>query len=289
MLLVMKTLAYRIYRKIIYFFRRIYVSAAPMRGALTHEKRPVRVIVSLTSYPERFSHIHIALKSIMLQTMKPDKIIVWLDDDVDRAQLTPRMLALEKYGIEYRSMPGDFKPHKKYFHAMQEFPDDIIVTVDDDQIYSRDMIETLIKTHERYPDAVCARRVHKMTKNPDGTIAPYNEWLGEYCGCDKPSHALVATGVGGVLYPPHCLYEKAFDTELITRLCLKADDIWLKFMELLNGTRVVWAPCRVPMPCLLEKEQGTSLRSENVGRNRNDAYFSMVRDYFNVQADAFEI
>ena len=283
----MKRLIYRSYRKIAYILRRIYVYAAPKKYALNRKKRKTRVIVSLTSYLGRFAHIHIALKSIMLQTVQPDKIIVWLDEDVTRDMLTPKMLELEQYGIEYRAMPGDLKPHKKYIHAMREFPDDIIITVDDDLIYAKDVIESLLRTHKRYPGAVCARRVHKITKNANGGIAPYNDWLGEYCGCDVPSHILLATGVGGVLYPPHCLYEKAFDENLITELCLKADDIWLKFMELLNGTYVVWAPCKIPMPDLIEKKQETSLKSENVAQNRNDEYFSNVKNYFNVQADAF--
>ena len=289
MLLVMKKLTYRIYRKIHYILRRIYVHTAPNRYALSQHGRKTRIIVSLTSYPGRFAHIHTALKSIMLQTVQPDKIIVWLDEDVTREQFTAEMLALEQYGIEYRPMSGDLKPHKKYFHAMQEYPDDIIITVDDDLIYAKDVIESLIKTHKRYPKAVCARRVHKITKKPNGEIAPYNEWLGEYCGCDTPSHALVATGVGGVLYPPHCLYEKAFDEKLITELSLKADDIWLKFMELLNDTPVVWAPCKIPMPDLIEKEQATSLKSENVGKNKNDIYFMNVQNYFHVYTDVFEL
>lgn len=283
----MRNLIYRIYRKLAYILWRIYVYTAPLKDALNHEERKTHIIVSLTSYPGRFAHIHTALKSIMLQTVKPDKIIVWLDEDVERDKFTPKMLELEQYGIEYRMMPGDLKPHKKYFHAMQEYPDDIIITVDDDLIYPKDVIESLLKTHERYPKAVCARRVHKITKKPNGEIAPYNDWLGEYCGCDTPSHTLVATGVGGVLYPPHCLYEKTFDEKLIMELSLKADDIWLKFMELLNGTYVVWAPCKIPMPDLIEKEQKTSLKSENVGQNRNDVYFTKVQNYFHVQAEAF--
>lgn len=285
----MNRTVYRIYRKVKYLARRIYVLTAPKRYALNSGERGERIIVSLTSYPGRFAHIHTALKSIMLQTIKPDKIIVWLDEDVQRELFTAKMLELEQYGIEYRTMPGDLKPHKKYIHAMLEFPEDIIITVDDDLIYAKDTVETLIKTHERYPNAVCARRVHKITENTDGRIASYNDWIGEYCGCDTPSHELIATGVGGVLYPPHCLYEKAFDEKLITDLSLKADDIWLKFMELLNGTHVVWAPCKIPMPDLIEKEQATSLKSENVGQNRNDVYFAKVQNYFNVRTEDFNI
>ena len=284
----MKRLSYRIYRKFIYLLRRIYVFSAPKRNALNSTHRKTDVIVSLTSYPARFPFIHITLKSMMLQSMKPDRIIVWLDKDVDQSRLTPKMRALERYGIEYRYVK-DLRSHKKYFYVMQEFSDSIIITIDDDVIYPKDVIKSLMDTHERYPDAVCARRVHKITKNVDGTIAAYNDWLGEYCECDTPSHALIAVGVGGILYPPHCLYEKVFDEELIRKLCLKADDIWLKFMEVLNGTYVVWTPCKIPMPELIEKAQETSLNSENVGQNMNDVYFANMQKYFDVQSDDFHI
>ena len=40
---------------------------------------------------------------------------------------------------------------------------------------------------------------------------------------------------------------------------------------------------------LIEKEQETSLRSENVTQNRNDVYFANVQSYFHVQTDAFDI
>ncbi len=284
----MKRFLYRIYRKIAYFFRWIYVLAAKKRDALNHENRDKLIIISLASYPARFGSIHLMLKSIMLQTMKPDKIIVWLADDaVDH--ITAKMRELEKYGIEYRSVRGDLMPHKKYFYAMQEFPNDIIITVDDDSIYFADTIESLVKTHEKYPKAVCARRVSKMTKNPDGGIAPYIKWIGEYTGMTVPSHSLVPTGVGGVLYPPHCLYEKAFDEELIRKLCLKADDMWLKFMELLNGTKVAWAPCKIPVPKPIEKEQVQCLTNENVGKNSNDVYFANLQSFFNVKDEEFEI
>ena len=43
------------------------------------------------------------------------------------------------------------------------------------------------------------------------------------------------------------------------------------------------------MPDLIEKEQETSLRSENVTQNRNDVYFANVLSYFHVQSDAFGI
>jgi len=131
MLLVMTGIAYRIYRKIHYLLRRIYVFAAPKQNALNSDARKEKIIVSLASYPARFEQIHIAVKSIMLQSMKPDRIIVWLGEDVERGGLTRKMLELEQYGIEYRHV-RDLKAHKKYIYAMQEFPDDVVITIDDD-------------------------------------------------------------------------------------------------------------------------------------------------------------
>lgn len=74
---------------------------------------------------------------------------------------------------------------------------------------------------------------------------------------------------------------------MIEQLSLKADDIWLKFMELLAGTKVVWAVCRIPIPEAIEKDQSSNLRSENVHQNMNDVYFNNVMDYFKVSIDRF--
>lgn len=238
--------------------------------AVTTEKRAQKIIVSMTSYPPRFPYLGLCLKSLLLQSVKPDHIILWLDCRAD--EVTQEMRSYEQYGITIRFVKGDLKPHKKYFFAMQEFPDDIIITVDDDVIYPVDTIESLIKKHVEYPGCVCARRVHKVTLTSDGTIRPYSEWI-DKCRCIRePSFMLVPTGVGGVLYPPHCLDNRVFDISAITRHCLMADDIWLKAMELLKGTKVVWVPNTILTPPYTEGSQESSLYLSNVHENRNDIY-----------------
>ena len=47
-------------------------------GLNTTEKRPRRIIASLTSYPARINIVPYVIASILNQTMKPDKIILWL-------------------------------------------------------------------------------------------------------------------------------------------------------------------------------------------------------------------
>lgn len=46
------------------------------------------------------------------------------------------------------------RAHGKYHYAMQDFPNSIIVTVDDDMIYPNDTIESLWNAHVKYPNCV---------------------------------------------------------------------------------------------------------------------------------------
>ena len=234
------------------------------------EIREQKIIVSLTSFPPRYVNLHLCLLSLLKQTVRPDKIIVWLYKE--EFSLTNEMKELEKYGIEYKSVDENLKPHKKYFYAMKEFPNDLIITIDDDVIYPENCIETLITTHKKFPDSVCANRVNKITKKINGDIFEYKYWINNFNKSVKPSHKLIATGCSGVLYPPHSISKEFLNTEKIKKYCLNADDIWLKFAELKNDIKVVWTGTNFILPYEIEESQKISLAASNVNQNKNDFY-----------------
>lgn len=238
------------------------------------------IVVSLTSFSARFEKLPLTLKSLLNQSVKPDKIIVWLDDN---AKITYELQALQKYGITFRWKKEVIKPHKKYFYAMQEFSDSIIITVDDDLIYPPDLIKSLLKTWRKFPDCVCARRVHKITFDTQGRLNPYNDWILEYKKINEPSHELCATGVGGVLYPPHIFDEKVFNIDAINKFCLEADDIWLKWHELRLGVKVVWAKNSMVHPPVVLGSQSVALSKKNVQESKNDNFIE------NCQKEIFEL
>ena len=255
-------------------------------GLLQGKIRSERIIVSLTSFPKRFSTIHICLKSLLLQDEKPDRIIVWFGEDVREDMLTPEMRELEEYGIEYRFVPGDLKPHKKYFYAMQEFPDAAIMTVDDDVVYPSDTISSLMKVHRANPGAVCARRLHVMKKDKEGNLLPYTKWKHDCRSGRKPSMQLFATGVGGVLYPSCSIHPEAFDAGRIAELCLGADDVWLKCMEMRQGTPVVRVPCLLTEPPVIPEAQQSALNQTNVNAGGNDRY---IENMFSLYPELMEL
>lgn len=256
-------------------------------GLNTTEAREKKVIVSLTSFPPRFANIQLTLKSLLLQSQKPDRIIVYLGSDSSREQFTNEMLELEQYGVEYH-IDGvrNLKSHKKYFYAMQEFPDDVVVTADDDVYYPSNWLSGLLKSYKKFPKAVSARRVHLMKKNRE-ELALYNYWEDQCRRVKLPSFSLIATGCSGILYPPHCFKPETFDEATFKELCFDADDIWLKCMEVLNDVPVVWVKnWEVDLLDVADSTKG-ALSSLNVDYRKNDAYLHNVMDHFKIPVENF--
>ena len=260
----------------------LFVRVMPYKNGLNSKMRDEKIIISMTSYPARFAYIVLPIKSLLLQSIKPDKIIVWLGSDSSEDDLSEEMKKLREYGVEYRFDPErNLKPHKKYFYALQEYCNDLVITVDDDIIYPPTLVSSLLKMHRKYPTAICARRVHKVKVDQTGAIDSYTTWEWE---CDKkcaPSYLLFGTNGAGTLFPPHVFKRYAFDEERIKMLCLNADDVWIWFMSLMNQRKIVWAPCYLIHPPVVEETRAmNSLAMENIENRGNDKYIKEMLAYY---------
>ncbi len=250
----------------------------PVYGLYSGPERERQIIVSLASYRKRYGTVGIVLKSLLFQTVKADRIIVWLDADIPENKITEEMKAFSGYGVEYRHTSDELKAHKKYYYAMKEFPDEYIITVDDDVVYPDTLIESLWKAHLQNPGCICARRIHKMTFYRSGKLRPYLDWLWEFQS-RVPSCLYCATGGSGILYPPHSLHETVFDMERLKSCCLDADDLWLKIAGLKKGTRVAWAKNHLILPESAPFSQGEALYFSNMAGG-NDAALDRLRSQF---------
>lgn len=196
------------------------------------------VIVSLTSFGPRIREVATTIESIMEQTLLPNRIILWLDCRLKDTSAIPASLRLlQKRGLEIR-YTNDIGPATKLIPAIREFPNDIIITVDDDMIYDYDLLDRLVSGHRRFPKAVCCGCLDKITYDPvEGPTLHYASG-GELFLSTEPLMQPIAIGVAGALYPPGALHHDVFDTDLMLRLAPKADDLWFKAMELLAGTPI---------------------------------------------------
>lgn len=240
-----------------------------------------KVIVNLTSFPERIKCVAQAIRSLQKQTIRVHKIILWLAKEQFANQELPETLTkLIGKDFEIRWCNEDLRPHKKYFYAFKEFSNSINITVDDDIYYDRSTIENLLISYIKYPYAISANRVHRMKIDKSGNILPYSTWDREFNKYHHPSMELFATGAGGVLYPPFIFDKKiALNIKTIIETCLDADDIWLKFNAIYTNTPVVLASEKFHLN-FIENSQEVSLWKKNDTQKQNDIQLSKVRKFF---------
>lgn len=198
--------------------------------------REIPVVVSLTSYRERFHMIPAALYSLMNQSLKPDRIILWLDGSTeDLPNLPYEITRFIKNGLEIRFVK-DLKSYTKVIYAFKEFSDSIIVTADDDIYYRKDWLKRLYYSYITYPEDIHVHRAHRVIIN-NGKILPYEKWEkqinNETAGFDK-----FLTGVGGVLYPPNCFSSEVYREDIFLKYSPFNDDLWFWIMALVHNRKI---------------------------------------------------
>ena len=266
------------------FFISSFYNIYPLKSHNLYEDN---LIVSLTSYGQRLKTCHLAIKSILNQTVKPRRVLLFIGEESRDVVLPKSLLALKQYNVDIIYVSDNLKGHKKYFYSMQMYPESVIITIDDDCIYPANTIECLLKAHKQFPKAVVARRVHKITcKN--NHVTPYSQWKFEYMPQHPhPDHSLLAVGVGGVLYPPAFGDTDLYDTDAIKCFALDADDIWLKFYELKHNIKIVWAKNMRPHPYTISSTKKDGLYLTNLKNNQNDVVIQQLEQYFSLNLEQY--
>ena len=187
------------------------------------------VVVSLTSYGIRAKEsLPYTLYSLMTQTHMPDRIVVWLDNiHFSDPALTPPLRRLKEVGIEFNYVE-DIRSYKKLIPALKKYPDDIIITVDDDWYYNPKTVEWLLDDYVRSDKQTVLGTWGYRPNFSDGEFTPYSTWSIED-GTEREDVSLI--GCGGILYPPHVFDEEILKADLFTRLAPTADDLWFWVME----------------------------------------------------------
>ena len=244
-----------------------------------------QVIVSLTSFPAAIPYAIQAIRSILSGAVLPDKVVLYLTLSQFGENGVPqelRQLAAGNPIFEIRDYDRDIRSYRKLIPALADFPDAVIVTIDDDVNYHRYMLRDLLRLHQEIPHAVLAHRTKRMKPGK-----PYRRWS-KYRWYDflfKRIHAgftNIGTGVGGILYPPHALQTEMLDVELFTRIAPTTDDIWFWAAAVANGTPIVPVPFGLNKPKGVGKPRELSLKTTNfkTGTDRNAAALKAIVEKF---------
>lgn len=193
------------------------------------------VIISLTSFPERINTVNQTIESLLNQEVKANKIILWLAPEQfpnKEADLPKQLLNLKEKGLII-DWYHDIRSYKKLIPTLKKYPDSIIITVDDDNIYQYSWLKKLYESYLKFPNDIQCHRVTKFIYN-----GSFNAIAGGTQYYKDASYLNKLVGLGGVLYPPHCFYKDILNENLITKLAPTNDDQWFWFMAMLNKVKI---------------------------------------------------
>lgn len=201
---------------------------AKRRATAQVHSLPGELVVSLTSFPPRYPQLHLTLKCLLSQSLRVDRVVLWLARK-DFESLPDTVKDLQEQGLTIGLLDEDLKSYNKLLPALAAYPAAFIATADDDLLYRHRWLEELVDTWTPGENVIPGHRGHRITRAADGRVQPYTDWPAQKQAC-APDDLLLLTGVGGILYPPHCFDNEVFAAEKLSRLCPGADDIWFYFM-----------------------------------------------------------
>lgn len=206
-------------------------------------------IISLTSIPPRLARIGPTLESLLGQTARIDRVILWIPQTYRRPEFDSCTLPELPTGVEVRRCGFDYGPATKILPAAEAFRghDVRILYCDDDRIYDAGWAARLLAASDAHPEACIAevgevvaltlKKAFKATPAYRGlAIATLGFFSSLY---RRGMRALeveagpvdICKGYGGVLVRPEFFSADAFD---IPDLLWTVDDIWLSGQLALN-------------------------------------------------------
>lgn len=255
------------------------VAEFPRQKNARKHSLPGKLVISLTSYPARYATLHMTIKSLLDQKVKPDRIVLWIAHE-HAAQLPEEVLSLQD-DIFTIGTWDDIRNFKKIIPTLITYPGAFTVIADDDTYYPEWWLQQLVEAYDPAKPTIVCHRAHRLTYTRDGDIAPYRRWRRAVRSrySLRPRTDLLPTGNGGVLYPPGSLPPETTDLELIRRLSATSDDVWLFFMWRQAGWKVRRVRSRIHKFTEWPEAQSQSLRSFHLGGKKDEHLRDMAK-YF---------
>lgn len=130
-----------------------------------------KLIVSLASNTFRLSSTIQTLVAIYEQRVTPDTVLLWLfssDFPGREKDLPEELIRMEsENGLSVRWCEDNLELHDIYFRALREYPDALVITVDDTMIRHDQMTEKLYYSYLLHPQVVSAAMLVCAPVSPD--------------------------------------------------------------------------------------------------------------------------
>lgn len=224
---------------IMYLFYQGPITTYMVKSAL--KKHPQNIIVSLTTTPYRIDTIKPILESISRQTIQPSKIYVnipWRFKRDDSEYKIPGWL--KAYPNVVINRTKDYGPATKLVATLEKErdPETIIITIDDDTIYTKHIVRDLVKQY-LYQEVAKNSAITGTAFNFIFLIDQDLYYKSIICpSCDS----VIVVGVGSVAYRRSFFKEDIFSFwDRIPLTCTVSDDLMISAYLLKNNINIVKA------------------------------------------------
>lgn len=189
-----------------------------------------RLIVSLSTMPDRIGRLQPTIDSLLNQTRPPDEIVLAVPRFSIRQKREYKIpdYLLQIPQIRILRCEKDWGPATKFIAVVQAElaagrTDTLIMVVDDDRVYPPDSIELYLHYHEQLPDAALCFR---------GGLMPRSlKWRHPKIDCgvnlQAPKPTAVITGCGSYLIQPRFFDSSLWDYSVAPAGAFYMDDIWI--------------------------------------------------------------
>lgn len=196
-------------------------------------------VVSIATYPKRAHLLPAVIEALNQQTQLPQKwIVVLTEEEWPELQLPKYLNKLIQRGLEIVWVKNNSFAVKKLLPVMQKYPDVGVITLDDDIIYNKSLVQGLLNNRIENPKTIVGYVGKAMVKKENQLHMYYREKN----AADKntPSIQVYLIGWGGIYYPAGSLHEKAFNEDEVRRIVPgRGSDIWFWVAALANNTNQI--------------------------------------------------
>lgn len=191
-----------------------------------------KIIVNITTWTKRDWCLYPMLKNLKQQTLRPDKIVLWLSEkeyDKDKLPQSIQKCIDEKLLTDVMWVKTNTKGHKRY-DCFKHFNDCYNILLDDDILYKPTFIEELVNEAKKHQNCVTVYSSYSVEY--DGVKITRGQNIKE------PSHKnnFIA---GRCCFPPYIFPFDAYENEeLRNEYVLNCDESWYRPFFIKHGIKI---------------------------------------------------
>lgn len=245
------------------------------------------VVVSLTSFPQRIDKVWLLIECLLWQKQQPEHLILWLSkEQFSSIEILPKELKEQmNRGLEIRLVDGDLRSFKKFYYAFKEFPNSLVITVDDDFFLPSDFVSGLVGRFVQHPNSVICSFGCRFDWSDE---LQYIKWNPKPIHDGERSNHIFFGSGGGTVFKPKKLLEYTSDPSIFMRLCPTADDMFLNGIIRLAGFDVVshkqvpLLEIKNPKNKKLDSENGNIFHTDSKNADQLRALINFCNEKFGV-------